>query len=325
VRVVDCQAHLHTQSYFEAHLGRSRYPYAERRGDGYVFHTSDGNANPIPRHYFDPELQLELLGQQGVDVVVSSMGAFTVDHLPVDQAAELARQVNEERAELQRRHRGRFYALALVPMHDAEVAIAALDHAIEVLALRGVCIGSNVDGASIAAPERRAVYRRIAELGVPIFLHPTRSLLEDRVRRHGHEYTVGFMVDTTLAALDLIFSGVLDECPTLQVVHPHLGGVLPYLAARVDLEHPKEWSGAAALERPPSSYLRRFYTDSVNGSPGALRLALEHYGVDRLLFSSDYPYWSPADELAFVRAHLDDAELEAVCHDNATALLGPLG
>ena len=320
--VVDCQAHLHSQSYFEAHLGRSAYPFAERDGEGYVFRTSDGNANPVPRYYFDPELQLEQLGAGGVDVIVTSMGAFNVDHLPVAEAAALARQINEERAELERRFPGRFVALALVPMHDADVAIAALDHAIGTLGMRGVCIGSNVLGESIAAPGRRAFFRRVEELGVPLFLHPTRTVMEDRIQRYGHEYTVAFMVDTSFAALDLIFSGILDECPELDVVHPHLGGVLPYLAARIDLEHQTEWSGTSALERMPSEYLPRFHTDVVSDSPGALRLAREAYGIDRLLFSSDYPYWSPARGLEFVRGQLDGDDLAAVEHGNAAALLG---
>jgi predicted TIM-barrel fold metal-dependent hydrolase len=320
--VVDCQTHLHNRTYFEAHVGRQEYPLAERDGGGYVFRTSAGNANRIPSHYFDIEQQLEQFESQGVDVVVSSMGAFNVDHLPVPQATELAMHLNEERAELERRFPGRFYGLALVPMQDAQAAIETLDHAIRTLALRGVCIGSNVNGESIAAPERRAVYRQIDELGVPLFLHPTRTVMEDRVRRHGHEYTVAFMVDTSLAALDLIFSGALDESPTLQVVHPHLGGVLPYLAARVDIEHSKEWSRAEPLEHAPSEYLKRFHTDTVSGSTGALRLATETYGLDRMLFSSDYPYWSPADCLAHVRGAFDGDDLDAILFGNAASLLG---
>jgi aminocarboxymuconate-semialdehyde decarboxylase len=322
VTIVDCQTHLHCRTYFEAHVRRRGYPRAERDGGGFVFHTSDGNSNPIPAHYWDVERQLEHFEAQGLDVVVSSMGAFTVDHLPVEMARGLAIQLNEERAQLERHHPGRFYALAIIPMQDTPTAVEVLDHAIGTLGLRGVCIGSNVNGESIAAPERRPIFDRIAELGVPVFLHPTASVMEDRVRRYGHEYTVGFMVDTSLAALDLVFSGVFDEQPTLKVVHPHLGGVLPYLAARVDIEHANPWSGTRALERPPSEYLPRFYTDTVSGSTGALELAMTAYGRDRVLFASDYPYWSPSEGLTTVAGALHDGDLDAVMSGNARSLLG---
>jgi aminocarboxymuconate-semialdehyde decarboxylase len=320
--VVDCQVHLHNRTYFEAHLGRQVPPFAESSNGGYVFHTSDGSATPIPEHYFEAERQVEELGAAGIDVLVSSMGAFNVDHLPVDQAQDLAMQLNEERAELERTHAGSFYGLALLPMQDPRAAIATLDHAVGTLGLRGVCIGSNVLGESIADPALKPLYRRIADLGVPVFLHPTSTVLEPKLRRFGHEYTVGFMVDSTIAALDLIFSGVLDDNPSLKVVHPHLGGVLPYLARRVDHEYAKPWADTEVLERPPSEYLDRFYTDVVSLNPWALRACVEIYGPERLLFASDYPYWAPAQSLELVRSELDDDVQDAVLFRNSAALLG---
>lgn len=322
VRIIDCQTHLHCRTYFEAHVGRPDWPTAERNGDGYVFHTSDGNSNQVPPHYYEIEQQLDQANRDGVDVVVSSMGAFTVDHLPVRQATELAMHLNEERAELEREHAGRYYALAILPLQDASAAIQTLDHAVEKLALRGVCIGSNIMGESIADRSLWPVYRRIAELGVPLFLHPTRSVMENRIRRHGHEYTVGFMVDTSFAALDLIFSGVLDEYPALRVVHPHGGGVLPYLAGRIEEEHSKEWSHGDTVPQPISEYLKRFYTDSVTGSPESLAFSIDTYGLDHMLFSSDYPYWSARQGLELIRRNLPEASHEQVLSGNAAALLG---
>jgi aminocarboxymuconate-semialdehyde decarboxylase len=322
VRVVDCQSHLHNRTYFEAHVGRHAPPYAERTRDGYVFHTSSGSATPIPSYYFDLDEQMERFDADGIDVTVSSMGAFNVDHLPVEQARDLAMQLNEERAEAERRYPGRFYGLALLPMQDAPAAIETLDSAVRNLGLRGVCIGSNVRGESIATAERLPIYRRIEELGVPLFLHPTSSVMEERVRRYGHEYTVGFMVDSSFAALDLIFSGVLDRHPTLRVVHPHLGGVLPYLAARIDHEYRQPWAGTEPLPQPPSEYLLRFYTDTVSLSPLALELAERVYGADHLLYASDYPYWPPGDGLELVKSHFDRDAREAVLAENAGLLLG---
>jgi aminocarboxymuconate-semialdehyde decarboxylase len=322
MRVIDCQCHWHARAYFEALLDRTAFPRAERSDEGYVFHPIEGRSFPVEASYCDLEPQLEHMEAEGVDVLVSSMGAFTVDALRVEEAIELALRVNEERAEAEKRYPGRFYALATIPMQDERAAIEVLDDATGRLGLRGVCLPSNVNGEPIASEAKHAVYSRIAELGVPLFLHPTRTIMETKLRRYGHEYSVGFMVDSSIAALDLVFSGVLDACPDLEVVHPHLGGVLPDLAERVDVEYAKPWALGRKLERPPSEYLReRFYTDTISFNRSALALARDFYGLDKLLYASDYPYWPPREGVDFLRDNLAADELEPVLNGNAARLL----
>lgn len=323
--VVDCQVHLHNRTYFEAHVGRVEPPWAERADGGYVFHATGEDATWIPSSYCEIEEQMNQLHAHGVDVVVSSMGAFNVNHLPATQASELAMQLNEECAELEQRYPGRYYGLALLPMQDAQAAIETLDHAVRTLRLRGVCICSNVNGESVAAPARSPIYRRIEELGIPVFLHPTATVMERKLSSFGHEYTGTLMVDLSMAALDLIFSGVLDRHPTLRVVHPHLGGVLHYLASQLNQERSQSSRDIEPLERPPSEYLRRFHADTVSLSPRALRLAAEVYGPDHLLFASDYPYWQPAAGLELVRREFAGGALDQVLSGNAVSLLGLRG
>jgi aminocarboxymuconate-semialdehyde decarboxylase len=322
VPIVDCQVHLHHRTYFEAHVARVEPPWAERTNGGYVFHTTGGAANPIPSSRYEIDREIESCLAQGADVLISSLGAFNVNHLSAARGAELAMQLNEEQSELERRYPGRYYGLALLPMQDAQVAIETLDHAVRTLGLRGVCISTNVNGESIATPARQPIYRRIDELGIPAFLHPTASVMEPMLMRYGHEATIGSMVDSSIAALDLIFSGTLDRHPTLRVVHPHLGGVLPYLAARIDREHAQPSSGTEALRSPPSEYLRRFYTDTVSLNPRALRLAAEVYGSDHVLYASDYPYWPVEAGLALVRDEFSGDALDRILFRNAASLLG---
>src|ERR1019366_7264223 len=83
-----------------------------------------------------------------------------------------AQLLNEEMARAQRELPNRFVGLAMLPMQDADAAIEALDTAILSLGLRGVCILSHIDGKPIASSETLPIYRRIAELGAPVFLHP---------------------------------------------------------------------------------------------------------------------------------------------------------
>jgi aminocarboxymuconate-semialdehyde decarboxylase len=318
MQVVDCQVHLQTRTYFEAHVEREEPPSAERSNGGYVFQTTDGKRSAIPSSHFEIEAQLEHCAAHGVDVVVSSMGRFNVHHLPPSRAVELAMQLNEEQAELERSHPGRYYGLAMLPMQDAQAAIETLDHAVRALGLRGVCVCSNVNGDSIAAPGRDPIFRRIDELGVPIFLHPTASA---PASRYSHEHSVGCVVDSSIAALDLIFSGLLDRHPTLRIVHPHLGGVLPYVASRID-DDPSGVSTPAPLARRPSDYLRRFHTDTAGLGRAALRMAAEVYGPEQLLYASDYPNRRPAAGLDVIHGDFGGEARDQVLHANAASLLG---
>lgn len=321
MRVVDCQVHLHNRTYFEAHVGRIEPPWAERADGGYLFHATDAGPTAIPSAYCEIEDLMDDLDAHGVDAVVSSMGAYNVDHLPPTQATELAMQVNEESAELERGYSGRYYGLALLPMQDAQAAIQTLDHAIRTLRLRGVCICSNVNGESIAAPARSPIYQRIEELGAPIFLHPAATAMDGSPTRFGHEHTVTLILDLSIAALDLISFGVLDRHPTLRIVHPYLGGVLPYLVSQIDRRRWGSSSNSERLERA-DEYLRRFYTDTVSLSPYALRFAADAYGPDHLLYGSDYPYWPPAAGLGLVREEFAGEDLDQVLSGNAVSLLG---
>ena len=289
--VVDCQVHLHTRTYFEAHVERVEPPWAERADGGYVFRSRGGDRSRIPASHHEIDAHLERCAAHGIDAVVSSMGPFNVHHLPAGPARDLAMRLNEEQAELERSHPSRYYGLAALPMQDSSAAIETLDHAVRTLGLRGVCICSNVNGESIATPGREPIYRRIGELGVPVFLHPT---------------TLGAGIDRRIAALDLMRSGVLERHPTLRVVDPHLAPAPAELARRL------------AGDRP-----RRLYADTAGRlSRGKLRAAAHAFGTRQLLYASDYPHREPAAGLALVADELDGSDLEQVLGANAAALLG---
>ena len=128
------------------------------------------------------------------------------------------------------------------------------------------------------------------------------------------------MFDTSIAMLSLVVGGILDACPRLQVVHPHLGGTLPFLAGRVETyRRAGLWPG---LTEPIAGYLRRVWLDTVSATPEALALVRELAGDDHLLFATDYPYWTFEAGMAFVREHVPADRLAAVCHHNAETLLG---
>jgi aminocarboxymuconate-semialdehyde decarboxylase len=131
---------------------------------------------------------------------------------------------------------------------------------------------------------------------------------------------LAYMFDSSIAAFRLVLSGILEGL-SLEVVHPHCGATLPYLAGRIDNAYWKPWALGKRLDRPPSELLKGLYTDTMCQSPETLAFARDFYGVDHLLYGSDYPYYEPAESLAFVRGALTETEAEAVLSRNSARLL----
>jgi predicted TIM-barrel fold metal-dependent hydrolase len=322
-RIIDTQTHWFPRTLLDSYLDFDQYPRCRRDGDRYAFETAPGRWMPIGPEFYDLEHQLGIYARAGVDLVVSSSASYgDVDRHAPGRARELAIAVNEERSAAQRDHRSRFYGLATLPWQDTEASLCVLDDAIERLGLRGVLIHSNIAGAPIDSDTCRPVYARIAELGVPLFIHPAMTVAEDKLRDWGLEYVVGFMFDSSLAGLRLILSGIISELPGLEVVLPHCGGTLPYLAGRIDAAHSRPFSLGRAMDPLPSEQLRRFHTDTLCRSTAGLRFARDFFAEGRMMFGSDNPFFALESELEFVTSALDERERNAVLFDNAARLLG---
>ncbi|MGI9556377.1 MAG: amidohydrolase family protein [Solirubrobacterales bacterium] len=322
MQAIDCQLHWYPEKFLEWCLDRTSFPRCRRSGDGYAYELAPDVFLEFEGAMIDLEQLFERMSAGGVDVLIgSSEPALDVTGWPVEEAPEAARRLNELKAEAQRENAGRFYGLATVPMQDPDAAIAELEHAIDGLGLVGVCIPSNFNGSPITSPELLPVYKKMEELQAPLFLHPTRSIANERLPDYGLEFAIGYMFDTSAAALNLVFSGTMDACPDLKIVHPHLGAVLPYLADRIDVEYSTPWAGNEGFDGPPSKHLKRFYTDIVNNNPAALRMAIDFYGIDKILYASDYPWWTPEMGFELVNGELDESQMEKVLRGNAKQLL----
>jgi aminocarboxymuconate-semialdehyde decarboxylase len=159
---------------------------------------------------------------------------------------------------------------------------------------------------------------------VPAFLHPTNPANIDAVADYRLTAIIGFLFDTTALAMRLVFAGVLERLPTLQLIVGHLGGTVPYLAERADRGFEAYDECRRHITRPPSEYFRRMYYDTVNFNPAALRLGIAFAGADHVLFGSDYPHQvgSIGRALGAVRSlGLDDATVGNILGGNAARLL----
>lgn len=232
----------------------------------------------------------EALGEQAVDVGVVSINQPGVIGFPTSDAYAIAREANDELSDLVRASGGRTIGLATLPWQDASAALAEFDRAAQ-LGLKGAMLYSNIGGDPIDADRFDPLFEAAATMGLPLLLHPilpsTVDLLIDyRVLVPA----VGFLFDTTTAALRLISKGVLARSPELKIILGHSGSLLPALVGRLD----REWERMGArgqVAGRPSDLIRQLYTDTVAGSTRNLTWCVDVFGPDRIMFGSDYPFW----------------------------------
>jgi aminocarboxymuconate-semialdehyde decarboxylase len=242
---------------------------------------------------------------------------------PPRQSAEMARHVNDNIAEMVRQAPDRFTGLATLPMGDADLALGELDRAVSKLGLRGAEIGTNVAGRELDDPHFRPIFAAMAELGVPLFVHPWDVGGADRMSRYNAMYTVGMPTETAYAALALLVGGVLSEVPGLRVLLAHGGGALAWLLPRIDRAWATWPDRRGGGQEPPLAAAHRLWCDSLAGDEANLRLVAQRLGWDHIVLGSDYPF--PFGEQRAgdaVRAGaLDPGIKAAVLSGNAAALL----
>lgn len=329
--MIDHQMHWYPQSYFESILDRAHFPRTRRDGAaGYLFQSSPEQTEwPITPPYYDLDAALAQAAADGIEAAVISPNLIgDVTWYELGEARETLALLHEEYARAQARLGSRFIGLCMLPLQDTAAALETLDHAIVELGLRGVLMNVAPAGRSLVSELTLPVFERIEQLGVPIFLHPAnRSLVWDFAAPFGRlaESGLGWMFDTSLAALSLITSGTLDRFPALVVVHPHAGGTLPFVAGRL-LATAANTGAAGGLERPLAEYFReRFYVDSAMPTRGALELARELYGEQRILFGADHPFHVRSSVMARLAENVEPALLAAVYANRMPGLYSPAG
>ena len=130
--------------------------------------------------------------------------------------------------------------------------------------------------------------------------------------------SLGRVIEVSVAASRLILSGVMERHPNLKIVLSHTGGALPYQSGRMDKN-----TKAAKLPRPVSEYMQRMYTDTVSPHTAGMKFAMDYYGMDHIMYGTDYPCWEPQTCLDMLDAiDLTEAQKQKLYHDNAKRILG---
>lgn len=276
---------------------------------------------PLQPEVHDLEARLALMDRWGVDRAgVSLSPTLLMYWLEPSEAADWARTVNDALAELQRQSGGRLFGVAHLPMQDTDAAIAELERTVGDLGLRGAQVGPLVMDEPLDVADHVPVLEAADRLDVPLILHPYFVGAGPRpgLDRYYLTNLVGHPYSTALGASRLIMSGTLDRLPRLRTVLVHGGGYLPYQVGRLDRGHSVRPESKACQDRP-SSYLRRFWFDTLTHSPEALSFLIRLVGSDRVAYGTDFPYDMGGGS---ANEHLEGVEVDA---DGAARIRGANG
>ena len=166
----------------------------------------------------------------------------------------------------------------------------------------------------------RSFYKRAEELGVPLFLHPTDAVFDKILEGYDDtlHFSLGRAIEVSVGAARLILSGLMEHCPELKIMMSHTGGCLPYQSGRMDKN-----TKAANLPRPVSDYMKRMYTDTVSPHAMGMQFAIDYYGIDNVMYGSDYPCWEPSEALRLLEAvKLSEADKKKLFVDNVRRVFG---
>ena len=238
---------------------------------------------------WSPELSLEAMARNGIDLAVVSISAPGVWFEDAGQAKELARATNEYAADLRRRFPGRFGFFASLPLPDVRAGLEEIAYALDVLQADGICLMTNYLGRYPGDPDFAPIWAELHRRSAIAFFHP--CVGPAPLAPPGlPAATLEFPFDTTRAIANLLFSGVLAQHRGMRCIFSHAGGAVPFLAQRIArLERRPEFR-----ERVPEGVmaeLRRLYFDvALSANPLAFGPMLQVIPHEQVLFASDYPF-----------------------------------
>ena len=324
MRIIDFHNHYYPPAYLDA----------LRSGSSAVEVTIDDDGNPriyypgdyniaVPGHR-DIDYREQVLIEAGVDTQVITLTTPGTHVESPATAARFASLVNDAFAAVVESKHGRFASLATLPLNDPGASVKELRRACGELGFRGAMLFSNVNGVGLNEERFWPLYETANELGAVLYIHPTHPVGVEAMTDFWLMPLVGFLMDTTLAAAKLVFSGIPERYPRIRWALCHLGGTIPYLAERLDRGFEAFSECRANISRPPSDYLKQFYYDTVNFNPRAIQLAIDFAGVDHILAGSDYPHQIgsiPKMLETIGKMDISEADKAAIFGGNAARLL----
>ena len=299
VDAIDTHTHFVPQQ-IPAETGRNPlWPSVEHRGetaavmvDGKVFRLVDSRS-------WDAARRLDDMALDDVSVqVVSPMPELLSHWFPSGDADALCRHVNEGIAALCAGHPRHFIGIGMVPMQDIPLAARRMEE-IRSLGLRGIEIGTHINGMALGDARLDDVFSAAEQAGLMLMIHPLHPLGLDRMGGRPELAAVAaFPLETAFAAASLMTHGVLERFPKLRILLSHGGGALSWILPRLGHGYALGPPLQNLFAKDPAEIAKSFYYDTILYDRSALQYLTEKVGVDRLVVGSDYPFTIKQDRPA---------------------------
>ena len=320
-RVIDIHAHAVLEAGFGA-AGRHGPELIVDGGGASSFRVGEFRMAIVYRGtvFMDVDQRLELMDDLGISLQLVSPNPLTFFHgIEADLALRFCRVHNDAMAELVARHPDRLLGAAALPMQDPDAAARELERAVHDLGLVAAYVGTDypfpLDDACLDD-----LYRTFVALDVPLFLHPSSTggatmPADPRLHRFNLDLIVGYAYDESLAVASLVYGGVLERHPDIDICISHGGGALPFLMGRYEgLAQARDWAPESVRENGFRHEVRKLWFDAHVEGRGALDLLIEAVGRDRLVYGTNFGGWDRG-------TGPDVAHLADTLNANATRLL----
>jgi len=342
MKKIDLEAHFFTNDYAEYLLSRKEYPKLETVKDernqefirlsyGPTMYAS--RLHGLHNRLLDLEdIRLKEMDEAGIDMEVLTLGGPGCEQFDAKDGTFWAKKTNDDLSRIVKKYPDRYTGLAALAPQDPDGAADELVRAVKELGLRGGKINSHVRGEYLDGKKYWVIFEAAEKLGVPIYIHPnlpSPSMLP-AYADYGYALAgtaLGFAAETSLHAMRLIYSGVFDKYPGLQIILGHLGEGLPFWLWRIDffwlkLSHHTE--NRPRIERKPSDYVKDNFTATTSGMffQPAFICSYLALGADRIAFAADYPFEENKNAVQFMESvPICDSDKEKIYHLNAEKLL----
>ena len=331
--VIDTHAHIvppemlkalrkNSDGYGVTFTGDEKKPIVQLAGSNYI--------RPLPMFLTHLDHRIETMDRQGVDMqILAGWVDFSAYTMPLNLGIKFSELQNESIAAVVADNPGRYVGAANVPLQDAASAIKMLQGAREKYGFRAAQIATYLGpNRFLDDPSLYSFWAAAQEMGTFLIFHPY-----DEQRPAGlHDFflhnCIGYPLQTTTAIVRMMFSGVFDRFPKLQIKVPHAGGFLPYQIER--FQHAADFRPEPRSKgfkgRPADVLKKKLYYDTITFNPATLRYLIDLVGADRLMLGSDYPFeMGDPDPVASVTAAVDEKHRPAVLGSTVTNImcLGP--
>src|SRR5438132_4447540 len=265
--IIDCHAHLMPKSWFHPNS---------------------------PKSIFDLDALFKEQDEAGVDITV--FGNNWIRSPEGYDPLKVVQEFNEHAAELTAKHPNRLLGLACTMPFGNDAILKETEKAVKEFKLKGIMVGSSVNGEYLDSPRATPFFELVMELDVPLFIHPPKFTIgNEKMEIFRLPEMLGRPFDTTLSLTRFIFTGGFERFPKLNMVCAHVGGALPMLPGRYGFgyELRKDMSFGPwepdVMTRPPASYIAQLYLDTVSLHPPAVQCAVDTVGIDHVVYGSDFP------------------------------------